>query len=161
MHERETRGDRYENYALFASLALRLFDTLRADSARPGSRDRDGGALEPLRDLLNGSRNRAIRVSNASEELVPARAQGPEDELADYDLLLRLNHSLHSPTEVRGWVDTAVDVLVRLEQSGWSHLGGTEAQFVEDELEPFLEELAQLDPDYGTEELDEPEPLRS
>ena len=136
---------RYANYALFASLTLRLLDKLKNGFVARGTEDDDGGAIPELAKLLRASRNGAARISRADTPADLTPHASPRDEINDYFLIKQLRPELRAPADIREWAGDADELLTTIEDTPWKEVPKEKRRWVEHEIVPFLEALAELD----------------
>ena len=136
---------RYTNYALFASLTLRLLDKLMNGFANRGAEDDDGGGIPELAKLLQASRNGAARISRADTpaDLIPHAS--PREEISDYFLIKQLRPDLRAPADIRKWAGDAAELLTTIEDIPWDKVPEEKQRWVKHEIVPFLEALVELD----------------
>jgi hypothetical protein len=151
MENHEVRAARRAASSLLASLVLRYIEDLKADHAP----QRDGRhALRRFSDRLRASRNGAVQVSISADEIDPTSRASLADELADYALVKELIRA-ESSHDVRVWTDTAQEILGALQEEGVGAIRGDAAKwaFLQTNLEPFLDQLADLEGETEYEEV--------
>ena len=136
---------RYTNYALFASLMLRLLEKLQKGVVRRGAEDDDGGAIPELAKLLRASRNGAVHMSRDDESAELTPRISPRDEISDYFLIKQLRPDLKAPNTIGAWAGNASELLTALEDTPWREVPEVKQEWVRREIVPFLEALAELD----------------
>jgi hypothetical protein len=149
MEDHELIAGSYANNATLANAVLLILGRLQARPTQElkESQQRSLGSLD---NLLRGSANGAKSLAQDSD-LSPAEGRSLTDDLARYDIVKKVKKGL-GHKELEKWTSRAAKVVKRLEGGGYAQLSDGDRRWIEGELEPFLDELAQLD---GLTEEDE------
>jgi hypothetical protein len=140
MDDRDLIASSYTNAAALADTVLILIDSMRTGTSRLSLAQQR--SLGSLRDLLRGSANGA--KSLARDDLSPTGERSLSADLADYDVVTKVKGDLEYK-RLQTWTTRTASVVESLQSEGYSDLSEKDRRWIQDELEPFLDELAQLD----------------
>jgi len=142
MDDRDLIAGSYANAATLADTVLILIDGLRAEAvSKPNQAQKR--SLVSLHNLLRGTANGAESLVTSSD-LSPAGERSLSDDLALYDIVNAVKGELE-PKELKKWTKRTATVVKRLQSKSYPELGDEDRGWISVELEPFLEELAQID----------------
>jgi hypothetical protein len=151
MEDHELVAGSYANSATLANTALLILDNLRARPASTlkVSHQRSLGSLD---NLLRGSANGAKSIARGSA-LSPSPGRSLTDDLARYSIVTKVKRDLE-PKELASWTSRAAKLVKHLETKGFAELDSGDKEWIAQELEPFLDELAQLDGSTAEDEFE-------
>lgn len=142
MEDSDLLAARYTNAATLADTVLLLLTRLRRGTATLN--DSAKATLDELVTLLRGSANGAASMAERSD-LSPMEGRSLSEDLMRYDQVRKVKRDL-SDKELNEWTAHAADVVELFRDHGLeADEVKKQAEWIRDGLEPFLEELSQLD----------------
>jgi hypothetical protein len=141
MEERDQLASSYTNNATLANTVLVLLDDLRRapETRLEVTHQR---SLDSLVRLLTGTANGAKSFIRSSD-LSPDRSRSLSQDRLRYDIVRKVKED--PPEELEKWTTKAAEIVKRLEHEGYRSISSDEQQWIDTELEPFLDELSKLD----------------
>jgi hypothetical protein len=141
MEERDQLADSYANNATLANTVLVLLDNLRRapETRLEATHQR---SLDSLFRLLTGTANGAKSFITRSD-LSPDQSRSLSQDRLRYGIVRRVKEN--PPEELEKWTTKAAGVVKRLEHEGYQGISSDDQNWIDTELEPFLDELSKLD----------------
>jgi hypothetical protein len=141
MEERDQLAASYANNATLANTLLILLDDLRREPQMPLEATHQR-SLNSLVRLLTGTANGAKSFVTPSD-LSPEQNRSLSQDRLRYGIVRRVKEE--SPEQLEKWTTKAAAVVERLEHEGYQGISDNEQQWIDRELEPFLDQLSKLD----------------